>query len=200
MNVDFDDPVLALREVLDLLAVSRGFVEGLKERGILTSRIQAGRGGGGHEAKRTYSLRDLLKMEAVAELVDIGMMPSLLTPIVKDGGTIDAAIEACKLKPRAKTIHPLVIIGRDTYSEEDCGIAKLSARMRELGQSAYAVFDREALIAKWTRRLAIYLEGRVQGIPKEELLVKALDGFDPSARYVAAKPFVTAAAKRRPKK
>ena len=201
MTMDFDEPILALREVLDLLLVGRGFVEGLKERGILASRIQAGRGGAGHEGKRTYSLRDLLKIETVARLVGIGMMPSVSGSIVEDGGTIDAAIEASSRKTGAKTIRPLVIIGRDTYSEEECGIAKLSARMHELGQEAYAVFDPEALIAKWTRRIAVYLDGRNSGVPKKELPVKALDGFDPDARFVVAQPFVTAApaVKRRPK-
>lgn len=201
MTMDFDEPILALREVLDLLLVGRGFVEGLKERGILASRIQAGRGGAGHQAKRTYSLRDLLKVEAVSRLVEIGMMPSVMGPIVKEGGNIDAAIEAWGRKPGAKTIRPIVIMARDTYSEEECSIAKLSGQMRELGQEAYAVFDPEALIAKWTRRIAVYLDGRNSGVPKKELLVKTLDGFDPDARFVVTQPFVTAApaGKRRPK-
>jgi hypothetical protein len=119
-------------------------------------------------------------------------------PIVKDGGMIDTAIEACGRKSGAKTIRPIVIMGRDTYSEEECSAARISAQMHELGVEAYAVFDPEALIAKWTRRIAVYIEGRNSGMPKKELMVKTLDGFDPDARFVAAKPFVTAA--RRPKK
>jgi hypothetical protein len=199
MNIDFDEPVLALREVLDLLLVTRGFVEGLKERGILAPRAQAGRGGAGHEGKRTYSRRDLLKIEAVSRLAEIGMMPSVMAPIVKEGGNIDAAIEAWSRRPGAKTIRPIVILARDTYAEEDCPVARISARMRELGQEAYAVFDPESLIGKWTRRMAVYLEGRNNGVPKKELLIKTMDGFDPDARYVAAMPLVTAARSRKKK-
>lgn len=200
MNVDFDEPILALREVLDLLLVTRGFVEGLKERGILTSRVQAGRGGAGHQGKRTYSLRDLLKIEAVSRLADIGMMPSVMGPIIKNGGNIDAAIAAWGRKTGAKTIRPIVMLGRDTYSEEECGIAKVSGQMREFGVEAYAVFDPEALIGKWTRRMAVYIEGRNSGVPKKELMVKTLDGFDQDAHYVVAKPYVTAVPTGRRKK
>jgi hypothetical protein len=76
-----DQPLFSFRELLALLKIGRGTVEGYMKRGVVVPSASDTKGSGHH---RQYSGRDLLKFAAVAFMTKAGLSPEYVAWAVAD--------------------------------------------------------------------------------------------------------------------
>jgi hypothetical protein len=149
-----NEQVFAFREVLELLSLERGAVEGYVDRGIFSPQYPASRGGS--PTRRTWTGRDILKLEAISSLTKLGVAPADIKFLVAPRAHVDRAIT--EFQVRGATDAPFVIwvpkVEHEPFDDE------LSMRMRKRGVYAYMVFDPSSMIQRWVPRLRQHLNER----------------------------------------
>jgi hypothetical protein len=158
-----DEQLFEFREVLQLLMVERGAVEGYASRGIFTPQFPQKRGG--PRSRRTYTGRDIIKLETIASLAETGVFTMNVKPLVEAGGIIDQQIDRyIARRPELNTqvqIHPLL------GWLPEYGPADLSKAMRRQGVWNYVVFDPACLVGRLAKTLQEYLRDREAGTVKK---------------------------------
>ena len=149
-----NEQLFAFREVLQLLSLERGAVEGYVDREIFRPQFPGPRGGSPN--RRTWTGRDILKLEAISCLTRLGVMPAHVASVVAPGADIDRAIT--EFQVMRNTEAPFIIwvpeVEREPFDE------RLSGRMRERGVYSYLVFDPSLMVEEWAVQLRQYLDKR----------------------------------------